>query len=315
MGVPIYLFTGFLESGKTSLIKETLLDPGFGQEEKTLILACEEGIEEYDEAFLQQANSVVVAIEDIADLDYKNLKKLDATIEPDRVMLEFNGVWKLSEYLQTCDFPFGWMIVQTISTVDASTFDIYVANMRSLIYEQLLHSEVIIFNRCSETTKKAYLRNNIKAFNKSAQLIYETVNGEIVELGEEDLPFDINADEIEISDDDFGLFYMDAMEHAEKYHNKKVKIRGKVVERNFAEVENAFLFGRHAMVCCADDTSFIGFIVFSKQANQLIVDEWLELDAIIQVEYDEGIHQEIPVLYTTNIKSIDNLQDEFVYFT
>ena len=315
MGVPIYLFTGFLESGKTSLIKETLLDPGFGQEEKTLILACEEGIEEYDEAFLQQTNSVVVAIEDIADLDYKNLKKLDATIEPDRVMLEFNGIWKLSEYLQTCDFPFGWMIVQTISTVDASTFDIYVANMRSLIYEQLLHSEVIIFNRCSETTKKAYLRNNIKAFNKSAQLIYETVNGEIVELGEEDLPFDINADEIEISDDDFGLFYMDAMEHAEKYHNKKVKIRGKVVERNFAEVENAFLFGRHAMVCCADDTSFIGFIVFSKQANQLIVDEWLELDAIIQVEYDEGIHQEIPVLYTTNIKSIDNLQDEFVYFT
>ena len=100
MGVPIYLFTGFLESGKTSLIKETLLDPGFGQEEKTLILACEEGMEEYDDAFLKQTNSVVVYIEDIKDLEYKNLKKLDATIEPDRVMIEFNGVWKLSEYLE-----------------------------------------------------------------------------------------------------------------------------------------------------------------------------------------------------------------------
>ena len=315
MGVPIYLFTGFLESGKTSLIKETLLDPGFGQEEKTLILACEEGMEEYDDAFLKLTNSVVVYIEDIKDLEYKNLKKLDATIEPDRVMIEFNGVWKLSEYLEGCDFPFGWMIVQTISTVDASTFDIYVANMRSLIYEQLLHSEVIIFNRCNENTKKVYLRNNIKAFNKSAQLIYETVNGEIVELGEEDLPFDINADIIEISDDDYGLFYMDAMEHVEKYHNKKIKIKAKVVERNFAGVETAFLFGRNAMVCCADDTSFIGFIVFSKQTSQLLPDEWLELEAIVQMEYDEGIHQEIPVLYTTSIKSVDALSDEFVYFT
>ena len=245
----------------------------------------------------------------------KLTEKLDATIEPDRVMIEFNGMWKLSDYLQTCDFPFGWMIVQILSTVDASTFDLYVQNMRSLIYEQLLHSEVIIFNRCDEQTKKIYLRNNIKAFNKSAQLIYETVNGEIVELGEADLPFDINADIIEISDDDYGLFYMDAMEHVEKYHNKKIRIKAKVVERNFAGVETAFLFGRQAMVCCADDTSFIGFIVFSKQAHQLLPDEWLELEAIVQMEYDEGIHQEIPVLYTTNIRSVDALKDEFVYFT
>lgn len=315
MGVPIYLFTGFLESGKTTLIKETLLDPSFGQEEKTLILACEDGMESYDESFLRQTNSEVIYLEDISDLDYVNLKKLDAKIEPDRVMIEFNGMWKLSDYLQTCDFPFGWMIVQIISTVDASTFDLYVENMRSLIYEQLLHSEVVIFNRCNEQTKKAYLRNNIKAFNKSAQLIYETIHGEIVELGEEDLPFDIHADTIEIQDDDYGLFYMDAMEHVEKYHNKKIKIKAKVVEGQFAGVQNAFLFGRQAMVCCADDTSFIGFVVFSKLANQCIPDEWLTLEAMVQAEYDEGIHQNIPVLYAINIQSSEPLKDEFVYFT
>lgn len=315
MGVPVYLFTGFLESGKTSLIKETLLDPGFQDGLKTLIIACEEGEKTYDEFFLQTTNSEVVYIDDMEQLSYTQLKKWDANIEPDRVMIEFNGMWKLSDYLDTCDFPFGWMLVQILSTVDASTFQIYVNNMRSLIYEQLLHSEVIIFNRCDETTQKLYLRNNIKAFNKGAQLIYETIHGEIVELGEEDLPFDMNADIIEISDDDYGLWYMDAMEHAEKYHNKKVKIKAKVVSTIVDDIPNAFVFGRMAMVCCADDTSLIGLLVHSKHAHTLIPQEWLEVEALVQAEYDEGIHAMVPILYATKLTSCDPMKDEFVYFT
>ena len=46
--IPMYVFTGFLESGKTKFIQETLEDPRFNSGEKTLLLVLEEGEEEYD---------------------------------------------------------------------------------------------------------------------------------------------------------------------------------------------------------------------------------------------------------------------------
>ena len=45
--IPVYLFTGFLEGGKTKFIQETLEDGRFNKGEPTLLLVCEEGIEEY----------------------------------------------------------------------------------------------------------------------------------------------------------------------------------------------------------------------------------------------------------------------------
>ena len=182
MTVPVYLFTGFLESGKTTLIKETLLDTGFNTGERTLLLACEEGMEDYDDDFLTKTNTALVTVDNEAAMSYEFLKKCDSLIEPDRVMIEFNGTWNLNSFMDV-EYPFDWLLVQILSTVDASTFEVYLNNMRSLIYDQLLHSETIIFNRCDETTKKLYLRNNIKAINKGAQLIYETRDGQIVELG------------------------------------------------------------------------------------------------------------------------------------
>ena len=44
--IPVYVFTGFLESGKTQFIKEIIADPGFTENERTALLLCEEGIEE-----------------------------------------------------------------------------------------------------------------------------------------------------------------------------------------------------------------------------------------------------------------------------
>ena len=198
MTVPVYLFTGFLESGKTTLIKETLLDTGFNTGERTLLLACEEGMEDYDDDFLTKTNTALVTVDNEAAMSYEFLKKCDSLIEPDRVMIEFNGTWNLNSFMDV-EYPFDWLLVQILSTVDASTFEVYLNNMRSLIYDQLLHSETIIFNRCDETTKKLYLRNNIKAINKGAQLIYETRDGQIVELGDDEMPFDLHADVIRIA--------------------------------------------------------------------------------------------------------------------
>lgn len=314
MTIPVYIFTGFLESGKSTLIKDTLLDPGFGGDEKTLLLVCEEGIEEYDDDFLKRTNTSLISVSNEEDLSYAFLKKCDSMLEPDRVLIEFNGTWSLSNFMEV-EYPFDWLLVQMLSTVDASTFTLYLSNMRSLIYDQLLHSETIIFNRCDEQTDKLYLRNNIKAINKGAQLIYETKEGEIVELGEGEMPFDLEADTIEISDDDYGLWYMDALEHPRKYEGKEIRIKGKVIATSVDDIPNAFVLGRYAMVCCADDTSLIGLLCHYKKAHELLPQEWINVTAQIAIEYDETYQGEVPILYALGITSADPLSDELVYFT
>ena len=313
MTVPVYLFTGFLESGKTTLIKETLLDTGFNTGERTLLLACEEGMEDYDDDFLTKTNTALVTVDNEAAMSYEFLKKCDSLIEPDRVMIEFNGTWNLNSFMDV-EYPFDWLLVQILSTVDASTFEVYLNNMRSLIYDQLLHSETIIFNRCDETTKKLYLRNNIKAINKGAQLIYETRDGQIVELGDDEMPFDLHADVIRIADGDYGLGYMDALEHPRKYEGKSVELKGKVIATHVDGIPNAFVFGRYAMVCCADDTSLIGLLCHYEHASNLIPKDWVSITAQIAVEFDEEYQGDVPVLYVKQLTEVLPLDDELVYF-
>lgn len=314
MTVPVYVFTGFLESGKTSLIKDTLMDPGFTGDEKTLLLVCEEGIEEYDDAFLKKVNTAIVTIAKETDLTYPFMKKCDSLIEPDRVMIEFNGTWNFTKFLDV-EMPFDWLLVQILSTVDASTFTSYINNMRSMIYEQLVHSETIIFNRCDETTKKLYLRNNIKAINKSAQIIYESKDGSINNLQDDELPFDVNANHILIQDDDYGLWYMDALEHPAKYEGKTITLKGKVISTHVDDVPEAFVLGRFAMVCCADDTSLIGLLCHYHNASDLLPKEWVEVEAKIAVEFDEEYQGDVPILYANKVTGTEPLEDELVYFT
>lgn len=314
MTIPVYVFTGFLESGKTSLIKDTLMDPGFNDGEKTLLLVCEEGMEEYDDEFLKKANASIVTVGNETDLSYAFMKQCDSLIEPDRVMIEFNGTWNFTKFLDE-EMPFDWLLVQILSTVDASTFEVYLNNMRSLIYEQLVHSETIIFNRCDENTKKLYLRNNIKAINKSAQIIYESKDGTINDLKDDELPFDVNADHLDIQDDDYGLWYMDALEHPSKYEGKTITIKGKVISTHVDDIPEAFVFGRFAMVCCADDTSLIGLLCHYKNSVDLLPKEWVEVHAKIAVEYDEEYQGDVPILYCDHVTSVEPLEDELVYFT
>lgn len=315
MTIPVYLFTGLLESGKTTLIKETLSDAEFTTGEKTLLITCEEGMTSYDTTFLKNTNTVLAGVEHLDELTNQYFKNLDSVVEPDRVMIEFNGMWNLTTFLDTIDFPFDWLLVQLLSTVDASTFSLYLNNMRSQIYEQLVHSEVIIFNRCDENTRKLFLRNNIKALNARAQIIYETKDGEISNLGEDDLPFDLCLDTLHISDDDYGLWYMDALEHPHKYVGKNIVIKGKVITNMIPEKERAFVLGRYAMVCCADDTSLVGLLCYAHHASVLLPGEWIEVEAELQIEYDEEYQGDVPVLHVHSAKHMNPLEDEFVYFT
>lgn len=313
MEVPVFLITGFLESGKTSFITETMADPEFAQGEKTLLIVCEEGEEEYDEDWLLTKQTKVVYVEDKSELTGFFFKDLNAKYRPERVLIEYNGVWQMTDILDV-PMPSDWILIQTITTVDASTFENYLNNMRQLLMEQLQYSDTVIFNRCNKDTKKSFLRRNIKVINAKAQIIYEAADGEDTGEEEEELPFDISSDYIELLDEDYGLWYIDAMDNPQRYEGKTIKFTAMVYKpKGF--FKGYIVPGRHAMTCCADDIRFIGFVCKTDKSDRLNERDWIKITAEIKVERHKAYGGVGPVLYAKKIEFCDPPKDNLVYFT
>ena len=210
--------------------------------------------------------------------------------------------------------PLDWIVVQILSTIDASTFTNYINNMRTFMFNIINPADVVVFNRCTFDTSKTYLRTNVKSINKGAQIIYELEDGTISPMSDEELPFDINASVIEISDDDYGLWYMDALDNARKYEGKIVQIQARVMRRD-EDPDDIYVIGRNAMVCCADDIQLIGYMVRSNHAEMMVDGDWLQLTAKMKVVYDEEYQGEVPMLEEVMYKRIKPLEEELVYFS
>lgn len=307
MNVPVYLFTGLLDSGKTMFIQDTCKDPNFHEGEHTLLIVCEEGDNPYDEVVMKEYDCDIVYVKEEQTLSAQFLETLEQTYHPDRVIIEFNGMWNVTSFMDI-EFPIRWLLVQILSTVDAATFQLYLNNMRTIMYDQLAHSEVIIFNRCDDSTKKSFLRGNVKVMNKSAQLIYESKDGAINQLQDDELPFDVTSQEINIKEEDFGLWYMDVMERPSFYDGKIVTFCGQVIEVNMASGKE-FLIGRDAMVCCAEDIQPIGFLVQDPKASVRIQGEWLELQAEMKCVYEESYGGDVAVLYAKQMHETKPITD------
>lgn len=307
MEVPVYLFTGFLDSGKSTFIQDTLRDPQFHDQEKTLLLLCEDGEVTFDPVVMADYHVDIETVENESDLTYEFLCDLQRRYQPQRVMIEFNGMWNVTNFLDV-EYPIEWILVQIMTTIDASTFALYVNNMRSLIYEQVVHSELIIFNRCDASTKKSFLRGNVKAINKGAQIIYESIDGAINQLADDVLPFDKNSDALVIQGDDYGLWYMDIMDKPQSYEGKTITFDAQVVEVDHYH-QDVFLIGREAMVCCADDIQMIGFVVHYKQSTKLKSGQWIRLQAKAHCEYDEQYNGVVPVLYAISVNDCEAISD------
>ena len=159
MDIPVYLFTGFMDSGKTSLITQTLQENDFGIGSRSLIIACEDGDEEYDEEALAKNKITVVGVESEEEFTEEYLKDCDETIKPDQVFIEYNGTWEAAKILEM-KLPKGWEIVQSLATVDASTFEMYLNNMRAMMMEQVFHTDVVIFNRCTDGYAESKIPQN-----------------------------------------------------------------------------------------------------------------------------------------------------------
>lgn len=312
MKIPVFVIHGFLEGGKTQFALETLADEYFSDGERNLVIACEEGIEEYDDDTLKRANATLVMLEDKSELNEKFLTECQKKYKPTQIVLEYNCMWGM-DYLRDMYMPKGWFVAQVITVVDATTFDVYLKNMKSLFMEMAKDADLIIFNRCTEDTPAAMYKRNMRAVNPKAQVVFEKEDGSQLEF-EEEMPFDINADVIEIADVDYGIWYIDAMDHPEKYKDKTLKFKAMVyIDKRLPK--GYFVPGRMAMTCCEDDTAFIGFLCESSYTDRLKSKQWIEITVKASVEKREEYNdEEGVVLRALHIKNAEKPEEELVYF-
>lgn len=312
--IPVYLFTGFMDSGKTSLIHETLYDNGFGKDARNLVICCEDGEVEYDEVKLHTITGSLAFIENQEELTEEKLEELNLKYKPEQVFIEYNGTWEVGPF-QEMGLPEGWVVVQSLATVDASTFEMYLANMRAMIMEQLFAADVVIFNRCDDDTPKGKFRRAVKALNRRAQIVYERTDGTIDDRDLEELPFDLNAEVIELSDADYGIWYLDASEDPKKYDGKKIRFLALVYRPEQKMKRGVFVPGRFAMTCCEADIQFVGFKCKYGQAETIPHRSWIDLTAEVRYEFAMEYRGKGPVLYPVSIKTAEKPADELVYFS
>ena len=308
---PVYVINGFLESGKTEFISYTLGQPYFQAKGTTLLILCEEGENEYDDTLLKRSRTVVELVESEADFTPANLMELEKRHKPERIIIEYNGMWNY----KNAKLPWHWKIEQQITTIDASTFPMYYTNMRSLLAEMIRKSEMIIFNRCDDVREElGSYKRNIKAVNPSADVIFEDANGEINEIFEEDLPYDLNQEIIELDNQGYGIWYLDAMDHLERYIDKKLQFTAMVLKPETFP-DNYFVPGRMAMTCCADDMAFLGFACEFAGTKALKQKDWVKVTASVSKEYWEDYKGEGPVLHAVSVEKTKAPKEEIISFS
>lgn len=308
--IPVFLINGFLDCGKTTFISETMEQGQFDEAKNKLLIVCEEGEEEYNEELLKKHEISMVTLTK-EEFTQAKLKELDEKYDPWLVIFEYNGMWEKS-LLDNMEKPFGWTVYQSITLVNAETFELTWNNMKSLAVETIKDAEMVIFNRCKSGMNLGNYRRSIKVLNQAAQIAFENDNGEMVATAEQ-LPYDIKADIIEVEDADYGIWYMDVSERPEVYANKVVKFKGQVYKsRKFPH--KTFAPGRKAMTCCADDTAFIGYICIFDNAESLENKQWVNIEATIKYEFQKSYRKKGPVLYANKVTLAEPSNEELVYF-
>ncbi len=312
MEIPVYLFTGFLESGKTKFIQETLEDERFNSGEYTLLVICEEGEEEYEPSLFSGKNVFLKTVDDEEQLSSDLLAGWLKETGSERVIIEYNGMWNLQTLYDA--LPKKWTIYQEMMFADSNTFVNFNANMRSLVVDKLKSAELVIFNRFSDNVDKMSLHKIVRGIQRNNIIIYEYLDGSTEQDTIEDpLPFDINSDVIEIADTDYALFYRDLMEETEKYNGKIVKFKGLSAKDKKME-PNEFVTGRHVMTCCADDIQYAGLMCKCSSNCIVKTGDWLNITAEIVIEYNKAYRSKGPVLKVSEYSLTSEPQEKIVTF-
>jgi len=306
---PVYVINGFLESGKTEFITFTLAQSYFQAKGKTLLILCEEGEVEYDNKLLQDSHTEMEIIADEENFTPSYLIEMEKRYKPERIIIEYNGMWNFKNF----KLPWHWKVEQQITIIDGSTFPMYYTNMRSLLAEMLRKSELIVFNRCDGISDLNAYKRNVKAVNPSADVIFEDTNGEINEIFEDDLPYDLSKDVLELDNQGYGIWYLDSMDHLERYEGKKIQFTAMVLRPdNFPR--GYFVPGRMAMTCCADDLAFLGYVCKYDGADALKQKEWVKVNAEVRKEYWQDYNGEGPVLHAIRVEKVKAPKEEVINF-
>ena len=279
--IPVYVFTGFLDSGKTKFIQETLEDPRFNAGEHTLLLVFEEGEEEYDFSAYPHQN-VYLEVLDQQSVTTKQLQALAKKHKAERVVAELNGMQLVGDLYSR--FPEDWVIAQEVMFADATTFMTYNANMRNLVMDKLVGGQMVVFNRLEPGDDTMPYHKIVRAANRRMDILYDYLDGTTAFDDVEDpLPFDINAPVIMINDEDYALWYRDVTEEPQKYHGKTVSFKGQVALLRRAK-DNMFAPGRFVMTCCEDDIQFCGVPCKYDASKELTPRDWVSVTATISAE-------------------------------
>ena len=310
--IPVYLFTGFLDSGKTSFIQETLEDPSFDEGKKTLVLVCEEGEREYDSTKYPSRNYYIETVEDEEDLNPRYLSNLQEEIGFERVIVEYNGMW-LSNTLYN-NMPEGWVVYQEMNFIDSSTFMVYNSNMRNLVVDKIKSASTIVFKNFTREMDKMPFHKVIRAVNRQGEIIYEYGPNDIeLDSIEDPLPYDMNADVIEVENKDYAIWYSDINENEEDYYGKTFRLTGRSLVGGGLK-EGEFVFGRHIMTCCVQDIQFGGLVAKYKDAGQLTQGGWVKVVVTIKKEYSDMYKDKGPVLYVKSLEHVEPPEEEVATF-
>ena len=310
--IPVYAFTGFLDSGKTKFIQETLEDERFNAGERTLLLVFEEGEEEYDFSTYPHKNVYLETL-DQQTVTTKELQALAKKYRAERVVAELNGMQQVGDLYMR--FPENWAVAQEVMFADSTTIMTYNANMRNLVMDKLVGAQMVVFNRLEKGADVMPLHKLARAANRRIDILYDYTDGSTSYDDIEDpLPFDINADIIDIPDDDFGIWYMDCQDEPQKYTGKTVKFLAQVCQTNRAG-KNSFVPGRFAMTCCVQDIQFVGFPCSYDGYKALEQRAWVKVTAKVGYKFHNIYRGKGPVLTALSVEPAEKPLNDVVTFS
>ena len=311
MSTPVFVCTGFLDSGKTTLVKDTLMEQDWIEPGLTLLIVCEEGEEEYSKEYLEAHEIVMLTVEEPEQLNREFFVNCVKNYHPSQVVIEYNGMWNLGELLSK-KYPKGWEIQGIYSTVNGETLDMYLKNMRNLLMEQLTESSLIVVNRCDRSVDRSGFRRALKVQNPLAQLIFEDPEGQIIQPSAEDLPYDVKGDRIVIEDIDFGVWYVDAYDHPGLYLHKEIEFVAQAF-RPKGMGEDMFVPVRKIMTCCANDMRFYGYPCKVEKGTKIPLKKWIRVTARFEFEPVPPYGNRQPVLYLVRMEPAKKPEEEVVY--
>lgn len=309
MEIPVYLFAGFLDSGKTRFINNILTD-GFALDDKTLLLSCEEGENDYNTKYLY--NVTVVRVEDEEDLTRAFLEECEKKYQPAQILIEFNGMWSM-ERLYREVLPDNWILYQILTLVDAHTFELYVTNMGQLMMEKIMNADMLVFNRCTPELKESLRKRNLRMVNRRADIYLENEDGTDEEyLTGNECPFDLSQSVVDIPNEDYGIWFVDVMDHPERYAGKTVHLN--LVMCHSKQFPGVCCPGRFAMVCCDKDVQFLGLIAEGEGLTDYKNHDWVEVTARMEAEEREPYGGIGPVMHILSIAPTEKADPEIVSF-